>query len=93
MSEETKWCWHCKEYKLLAQFCRDGNDTCCKACRYMLNSSWQKKNREKMRERKMLYMRKWRYKTGQSSNNWDDSAERIATEVTANLMKSLEEKK
>lgn len=56
-----KKCWKCTAEKdMLHDFCRDGKDSVCKACRYVMNSEWAKENREKLRPRRAEYMRKYR---------------------------------
>lgn len=57
---DQKNCWKCKENKLITDFARSGADTCCKPCRYALNSEWAKNNRESLREGRKEYMRAYR---------------------------------
>lgn len=60
-----KRCWRCpadSAPKPLSEFCRNGKDSVCKACRYELNSEWSKNNREKLRPKRAEYMRTYRAK-------------------------------
>ena len=59
--KQLKQCWKCKSSKNMPDdFARNGADSCCKQCRYQLNSEWAKANREKLRPKRAEYMKNYR---------------------------------